>query len=600
MADTPINEPTAPPEGELSLADQLLPLATLLSRIAALQGSAVPPFRFSLLQQGRDGAALGDLSPSQQAQEMWLARFAHGEVIVCGADRLRASDYPLLWLPDDGAGEGLLLRGRLADGDFQAEDADAQRHQLSAADLANGLCLRLLTAPRESIDRARPLTASDWFRYALRQQRWIFAEGILATLVISALALFAALYTMQVYDRVVPTRGYSTLIVLSVGVVIAILLELMMKQARAYIVERAAKQIDLELGGVFFAKALAIRLSSRPATVGTFASQLRQFESVRSFMTTTTLFILADAPFALFFIVVIWLLAGPVAFVPMVMIPLALLFGWLATRKMKALSRLHQAESNKKSGLLIESVDGLESIKACGATWKMEDRYHQLCLQLADNEVKLRTMTTRATNLGQTMQQFNYVGMIAVGAVAITQGELTMGGLIASSIIAGRALTPIGQIPQLLSQWSNARIALEALDGIMAMPGERPADSRPIIPAGCQAEITLRQLEFGYGEDRPLITVDKMALHGGERVAIVGAVGSGKSTLLKLISGLYRPRKGQILLDGVEMELIAPDFLRQHIGYLPQEVRLFQGTLRDNLTLGLPTPMMAISCASPA
>jgi ATP-binding cassette subfamily C protein LapB len=367
-------------------------------------------------------------------------------------------------------------------------------------------------------------------------------------------------------------------------------LEFIMKQARAHIVERASKRVDIELSGVFFGKAMDIRMDARPTTVGTFASQIRQFDSVRNFMTSSTLFILADAPFALFFIGVIAWLAGPVALVPVVMIPVALIFGLLASRKMKEYSALQMEESNRKNGLLIEAIDGIESIKAAGASWKVADRYRQLTILLAQNEIRLRNLSSRASNLTQMIQQFNYVGMVAVGAYVVTTGNLTMGGLIACTIISGRALTPIGQIPVLVSQWSSARIALDTLDKIMMLPGEREADTRLLIPEHCEGRLKIANLHFSYTSEKPVLEVGALAFEPGQRVAVVGGVGSGKSTLIKLLSGLYKPTAGNVYLDDVDMQQHAPEFLREHIGYLPQDVRLFNGTLRENLTLGLPTP----------
>lgn len=188
------------------------------------------------------------------------------------------------------------------------------------------------------------------------------------------------------------------------------------------------------------------------------------------------------------------------------------------------------------------------------------------------------------------LQQVNYVGLVAAGAYSVASGHLTMGGLIACSIISGRAFGPVLQIPQLISQWSSAKIALDALDNIMALPSDREEGVRLVVPDLCKGKILLEQMKFGYSEQQSVIEADSLAFSPGERVAIVGSVGSGKSTLIKVISGLYKPTAGTIYLDGVDLNQIAPDFIRENIGYLPQDVRLFNGTLRENLTLGLPTP----------
>ena len=415
-------------------------------------------------------------------------------------------------------------------------------------------------------------------------------EAVFATFMLSIIGLVSAMYTMQVYDRVVPTKGYSTLWVLTIGALLAVLLEYIIKQVRAHMVDRASKAIDQELSGVFFGKALDIRMDARPSTVGTFASQIRHFELVRNFMTSSTLFIMADAPFALMFIGVMGMIAGPVALVPLVMVPLAVLVGLFFRKPIERLATENMAESNRKNGLLIEAVDGIESIKAAGGEWKMRDRYSQLTATIAVSELKLKDINTRSTNLAQSIQLLNYIGMIVVGAYAITTGQLTMGGLIACSIISGRALAPLGQIPQLIVQWKHAQTALKSLNSIMAMPSDRSSTQRLVVPDSCLGQLDMDKAVFGYLSDKPSLEVETLSVKPGERIAVLGAVGSGKSTLVKMMSGLFKPKTGRVLIDGIDIDHLAPEFVREHVGYLPQDVRLFNGTLRENLTLGLPTP----------
>jgi ATP-binding cassette subfamily C protein LapB len=578
---------SANPFGE-SLADSTLP--SLLSRLAALQGKAVPAHRFSMLLTGEDGVELAQLPPHRRAIEMWRARFSGAQMEELVAERTTRSDYPLLWV-GPGGGEVGLVRGRLSHGAFSVEALDGTSREVSPGAVAEGhlIALRVGAMAAGATDQ-EPATATEWFAFAIRKHRRVFMEGVFASFMISAIGLTASLYTMQVYDRVVPTQGYSTLWVLTVGVLLAIALEFTMKQVRAHMVDRASKVIDQELSGVFFGKALDIRMDARPSTVGTFASQIRHFESVRNFLTSSTLFILADAPFALMFIGVMALLAGPVAIVPLVMVPVAVLSGLFFQRAIERHSAENMQESNRKNGLLIEAVDGIESVKAAGGEWKMLDRHRQLTETIATSELKLKALSTRATNLAQTIQQLNYVALIAAGAYAISAGHLTMGGLIACSIISGRALSPLSQIPMLVVQWKHAKIALKALDAIMAMPSDRGAQQRLVVPERCEGQLRLENASFGYREDKPILEVRDLRIAPGDRIAVLGAVGSGKSTLIKLLSGLYKPGSGAVFLDGVDVDQLAPEFVREHVGYLPQDVRLFSGTLRENLTLGLPTP----------
>lgn len=575
----------------MSGPDQQLELPTLLARLAGLLGHAVPVHRFGMLQVTREGIALDSLPVLQRAAAYWDARFPAGEINPRTVRSLGRDELPALWLAHDGA-RLLLVRARLANDHLVVEDAAGARQELSLVQAEQGSLLCLSTGHAAQQDAAavtRP-SAADCFTQALRRHRRVFVEAVFATLVLSVIGLMSAMYTMQVYDRVVPTKGFSTLWVLTIGVLLAVLLELVMRQVRAHMVDRASKAIDEELSAVFFAKALDIRMDARPRTVGTFAAQIRQFESVRGFMASSTLFILADAPFALLFIAVIAMIAGPVALVPLGVALLAVIVGlWLRT-PLERLTTAHIEESNRRNGLLIEVVDGIESIKAAGAEWKLLDRWRALTAILAESELRMRSYGTLAANLTQTLQQLSYVGMVAAGAYAITEGALTMGGLVACTIVSGRALAPLAQIPTLIVQWKHARIALRALDAIMALPNDREEGRRLVVPERSDGQLRLENVVFDFGDERPVLTVPALSIAPGERIAVLGPVGSGKSALIKVLSGLYLPRRGTMFFDGVDASQLAPEFVREQVGYLPQDVRLFNGSLRDNLCLGLPAP----------
>lgn len=566
-------------------------LARLLSRLAALQGHAVPAFRFGMIENNADGVPIATLPRHMQAQELWHAQFAQAYVADWTLDKLPRGAFPLLWVSHDQS-RVLLLRGQLSGAMCAAEDADGQALNLESATLAKGhfLSLQIAQTSEPGHADAPAKTAGDWFVHVVRQYRPVFFDAMLATLVVSVLGLVGAMFSMQVYDRVIPSKGYSTLWVLAAGALVGILLELVLKQVRAHLVDRACKAIDQELASVFFGKALEIRMDARPRTVGTFASQIRHFESVRNFLTSSSLFILADVPFALLFLVVIAMISVPVVLVPLVLLPIAIGIGLALRRPIESLTSMHMAESNRKNGLLIEAIDGIESIKACNAEWKLLDRWRQLTATIASSELQSKALITLSTNVTQLLQQIIYIGMVAVGAYEITQGRLTMGGLMACTIISGRALSPFAQIPSLIVQWKQAQVALKGLDSIMAMPSDRDASERLVVPQSCTGQIKLEQLGFAYGPGQPALQVNNLSIAPGERIAVLGQVGSGKSTLLKILSGLYRPQQGVMQLNGMDVKHLAPEFVREHIGYLPQDVRLYQGTLRENLTLGLPSP----------
>ena len=576
-------ESTNPYQGEVVRED----LAALLARLASLQGVAVAAHRFVYQQQAESGVSLEDMPVIDQAIAIWGERFPEGPAAKLELDKLVKNDFPVLWISADGS-ELKLLRGK-QNGEFIAEASDWAVDTLSAEQISQGMIVRLLVHQDQTMqEELAAFSAKDWFIHAARKRRGVFFEAIFATFVLSVFGLMSALYTMQVYDRVVPTKGFSTLWVLTIGVFLAIFFELIMKLVRSHLVDKASKAIDLELSGVFFSKALGIRSDCRPQTVGTFASQIRHFESVRNFMTSSTLFVLADAPFALLFIVVIYFIAGPVAFVPLMMIPIGLIIGLAMKGPIERYTAESMEESNKKNGLLIEALDGVESVKAASAEWKLENRWRELTETITTTDLKSKLLTTFSTSSTQSIQQLSYVGIIATGAYSIVNGDLTMGGLIACSIISGRALTPLAQMPSMIAQWKHAQIALDVLDGIMAMPGERE-NQRLVVPDSCRGELKVKQVGFAYEENAPQVSVEKLSFKPGDRVAILGSVGSGKSTLIKILSGLYQPQQGGVFLDDMDMSLVANEFVREQIGYLPQEVRLFNGTLRDNLVLGLPT-----------
>lgn len=560
-------------------------VATMLAKFSGLIGVPVPIHRFAFLSEV-EGVSIETLALRSRIDLLWSTRFPAGRVQTVSHAEVDAADFPLLILFEEGTQQIGLVRGQKAGGllvEFPGETAQV----IKIIDLETYELLKLETGYDSETNRDNK-SAKDWFWFAIGKHRRVFAEAIFATLMLSLFGLMSALYTMQVYDRVVPTNGFSTLWVLTVGVLIAILLEWAMKMVRAHMVNKTGKVIDIELSQVFFGKTLSIRADARPKTVGTFAAQIRQFEQVRNFYTTATLFVLADAPFALFFVGVIALIGGKVALVPLIMLPIALGIGFLTQAPIERLTKVNIEESNKKNGLLIEAIDGIESVKAVASEWKLKKRWRDLTLVISESDLKTQLLTNLATASTQSIQQLSYVGIIAVGAYEISQGNLTIGGLIACSIISGRALTPLAQVPSQIVQWKHAKIAVQALDGIMGMPDDRNFEQKLLVPESIDHRLAMNQLAFSYSPEVPLLAIEEVVFKPGERVAVLGAVGAGKSTFLKLLAGVYSPVSGEVLLGDIDLRQLAVETVREKIGWLPQDVRLFNGTLRENLLLGLP------------
>lgn len=590
--ETPTTPPTPETTAQTPPERDLTQLHALLSRLAALQGEAVSRVALSMTGEGRDGAELENLEPAELATELWLAIFPAGQVQAM-EDAPTADDMPALWLPDDGV-DGAILTGRLSSGDYQVCDGDGEQGRLTAEQMAEGRVLRLLTPDRDT-GKAQGgtsgVTAASLFRSALFNRKKIFFEAAIATTFINVLALGTSMYAMNVYDRVVPSRTLSTLWVMSIGVLLAYLFDYVLRHVRGRYVESACREIDNELSAVFFDKMLSIRMDKRPATIGTFASQMRQFESVRNFLTSTTMFVIADAPFALLFIGVIAMIAGWIAIIPLLLFPLTIAVSMFSNRKFTKLAEERVKENNQRNGLLVEVISGIESVKAAQGGWKFSRRWDDINTTLAENDLKTRLHGQTLMHTVQMIQQLLNVLIIVAGVFAIHEGALTMGALIACTIIGGRALAPAASLTGIVAQWHGAKASLRVLETIMQLPSEGDGVERLVIPDKCRGRLDAEQSSFTYRADgEPALTIDRLTFQPGERVMIMGASGSGKSTLLKLLSGLYQPTDGRVLLDGIDMRQLAPGFVREHIGYLPQDVWLFEGTLRDNITIGLPSP----------
>ena len=563
-------------------------LASALSRLAALQGESVPKNRFLFSSIKTHANFLQDYPPKLQAREIWLTLFPFGTFQELN-QLIDKTHLPALWLSHNGI-DIKIIKGVLSNQSFAIESPEGKEDILDVAEFKSGEVIRLTPGVSESRDHKSPKTAWDWFFYAIKKRRLSFIESIVASAVTSVLALGISFYTMQVYDRVVSSQSYSTLIVITIGVLLAIAIEFITKELRANILDRACQFIDIELSSIFFGRMLSIRMDARPKTVGTFAAQIKQFESVRNFLTSTTLFVFVDVPFVFFFIGVIWLIGGSIALVPLLLLPIAILVGFYSKWKMANLAEDQITESNQKNGLLVEAIDGIEAIKAVGGEWKMLDFWRDLTIKSAEKELTIRNVTNIAMNASQTVQQISYVMLIAFGVYAISKGSITMGALMACSILSNRALTPISQIAGKIVQWQHAKAALKGLDEMMKLPIDRNEDAKVIIPDRCKGYIKIKDVTFGYGKENQAIKNINLTFLPGEKIALIGPVGSGKSTLIKVLTGLYKPTEGQIFLDDVDMHHISPEFMRESIGYLTQDIRLFNGTLKYNLTIGLPTP----------
>jgi ATP-binding cassette subfamily C protein LapB len=552
-------------------------IAMLLDKAARLAGQRIAGGRLSDLADLPAG-----LGATALFTEAWRSAGLAGDPVRLYAPT--PANLPLAgWRADLG---WLLVQGRGADGRWRAERLDGTAQSLDR--LNDVECVSL---PRRSESNAAAPRAMQLVWQALLARKSVFLEAVLATGLINLLTLAGSLYAMQVFDRVIPNQGFQTLWVLSVGVALAVCLEFLLKQVRSHTVDKTCNAIDQQLSEWFFNRMMGIRMEARPASVGTLASQVKGFEMVRGVLASTSLFVLADVPFALFFILVITLVGGWVVAVPLIALPIALAAGLVFQRAIQRHTRLNLASNNRKAGLLVEAVDGAESLKANSAEWRLQGRWNRLVTESAESDQRIRTYSALAQNLTVALQQLGYVALVALGAYFITLNELTMGGLLACTIISNRAMMPIVQLPGVMVQWAHARAAIEGLDQIIVLPSEADDAPHALAPQMLAGGLRLERVRFAYAmAARPALEIERLEIKPGERVGVLGAIGSGKSTLLKLCSGLYRPTEGKLFLGGMDLSLIASAVARESLGFLPQDARMFSGTLRDNLLLGLPDP----------
>lgn len=556
-----------------------LPAALMQSARAA--GQAVQRERRDDIESALAQAGDSD-SAASLAQAAWKAANLEGR--PAGLASPRPDDCPFLaWKTDLG---WFLVTARNADGSWLAQTANGTSARIGS--LAGVECVSL-PARIEALAAAPRAAHLIW--NAIWQRKSVFVEALLATLLVNLLALAASVYSMQVYDRVIPNQGFDTLWVLSVGVMVALGLEFMLKHVRSYSVEKTATRIDNQLSEWFFERALGIHLASRPQSIGTLAAQIKGFEMVRGIMSSTSIFMLADVPFALFFILIVAMIGGSMALVPLALLPVSLVAGMMFQRQIARCAQENQGQSHRKAGLLVESIDAAESLKANSAEWKLQARWSRLVAAAGDTDYRIKHYSSLSQHMTVLLQQFGYVALVALGAFMVSENQLTLGALIACTIINGRALAPIAQLPALMVQWEHARAAVHGLDLLIALPNEADDRAHALTPGAAAGGIRFEQATFGYGMAAgTALEIDQLEIQPGERIGIVGAIGSGKSTLLKLASGLFRPAQGKVFLDGIDMALIAPGFLRETIAYLPQDIHLVSGTLRDNLLQGLPDP----------
>jgi ATP-binding cassette subfamily C protein LapB len=472
------------------------------------------------------------------------------------------------------------------------ELGDAETH-LPLAELEAKYAGYFITVkPKYMFDQRAPEVGKvhlrHWFWGTLAENKRIYRDVMLAALLVNIFALAMPLFTMNVYDRIVPNRAIETMWVMGLGVLIIVVGDLILRTMRAFFLDWASARIDVKLSARIMEQVLGLHLDQRPNSVGSFASNLRSFESVRDFITSATITALIDLPFGIIFIVVIaWInwVVLPVVIGAIIMLVYAL----SVQTKMHELSETMYRAGAIRNATLIESLVGLETIKSLGIEGNMQRKWEHSARYLTEVGSKLRLLASSINNGSNAIQQILTVVLVLLGVYMVTSGDLTMGGLIATTMLASRALAPIAQTAGLLSQYHTASTSLQSLDEIMHKSVERPANANFLSRPSFRGDIEFREVSFQYpGAEELALTKVSFKIKAGEHVALLGRMGSGKSTINKLILGLYKPTEGAILIDGIDSRQIDPAELRRSIGYVQQDTHLFYGSLRDNIAMRAP------------
>lgn len=431
------------------------------------------------------------------------------------------------------------------------------------------------------------LRRGHWFWDAIWLSAPIYRDILLASLVVNVFAIASPMFTMNVYDRVVPNFAVDTLWVLATGVIVVMVIDCVLRFLRTNFIEVAAKRSDVLISSRLFERVMDLRMEEAPQNIGAFANNLREFDTIRNFLTSSVILFLVDLPFTGLFLGVIYYVGGNVVIVPMVMMALLLVYTLCIRAPLHRSVLAAYQDSARKNSVLVEAIGGLRDIKLLNASGRFQWIWENVVGSLASKGIRSRFLQSSISTVTGLLVQLNSVLIVTYGVYLIQDQQMTMGGLIATVILASRTIAPMGQVVALISQWEQTKVAYASLKKLMAMEVERPEGKEFLRKERFEGEIEFRGVSFTYPNmEKPTLHEVSFRIEPGERVGLIGRTGSGKSTVHKLLLGLYRAQGGTVLLDGLDIQEINPVTLREHLCCLPQDSSLFSGTLRDNITLG--------------
>ncbi|MDA3507815.1 type I secretion system permease/ATPase [Acinetobacter junii] len=446
------------------------------------------------------------------------------------------------------------------------------------------------SVPDARIDEYIKPYETSWFWSIVLQDWKRYIDIMFASLMANILALATIIFSMQVYDRVVPSQSIPTLWVLAGGVLIAAIFEFVLRVARVYLSDIIGKRADLRISDRVFGHALRIKNSERSKSTGTFISQIRELEGVRDLVTSTTMGAIADLPFFFLFLIIFAIIGGNLFWVMLLVVPLMILPGILVQKKLAELAQEGMRESSIRNAILVETVQGIEDIKLLRAEPRFQNQWNHMNEVSADISMQQRKIVGVLTAWTQKIQGLTYAAVVLVGCFAVMEGEMTTGALVACSILSSRMLAPISQITGILGRLQQAKVAKKSLDELMQKPVDQPDQAHLVHKEVLNGDYELKNVMFQYTEEdsRPILALRHLKIKAGEKIAILGRNGAGKSTLLQLLAGMQSPSNGSVHLDGLDISLIDPADVRRDMALLNQNAHLFYGTIRENLTLGAP------------
>lgn len=565
------------------------PLLDCLVQLTNLHGK---PYTAQALS---NGLPLVDqrLTPSLLARAAARAQFST-RIVQRSLDAVPQGLLPAILILN--GGRACLLLRALESGRFllqypESESPVEVEAQALLQDYAGLMCFvrpQFRFEPR-SVQQGMEPRSSHWFWAVILENRRLYRDALLAAVLINVFALAMPLFSMNVYDRVVPNNAVETLWVLAIGISLVLIFNFVLTTTRAYVVDAASKRVDVQLSAQIMERVLDLRIESRPASVGSFAANLRSFESVRDFIASASLTTLVDLPFVLLFLVAIAWVSPWMLIPPVVAIAAILLVSFWAQARMESLTLKTFQASSQRNALLVESLTNLEAVKTLNAQSGVQRLWESSTQYIAYMGGKIKFISSGTVNFVQTLQQLVTIAVVVIGVYQVQDASLSMGGIIAASMIAGRCLAPFGQVAGLMMQFHNARTSLNSIDNYMKMPVEHEAEREFVSRPNLRGAIEFRNVSFSYpGSEQASLSGVSFSLRPGERVGIIGRIGSGKTTLEKLVLGLYQPSEGSVLIDGMDARQIDPVDLRRAIGHVPQDPMLFYGSLKHNLLVGAP------------